>query len=425
MIDSMLLQRSKCRKTSGRPTAFRRFLDASRKNSLFPLFCCGGAFLFLGSAVLSLYFSFFLAPVRSSFVCLPVNMEPIPMEQLPQGATTRFPLPTPSSPTGYGNFFSEEGGSRISKEIRMDGPGEHARFAGPGRNRAGRGLVHFSQGRVSIPTVNGAVPVTGLRHSPIPYMRAAPDMFQADMFVPALAGAAGPPLLYGEETDDEGRPKRWNRPAAALPSRDILACGPRGGKMADTRRLLRRISVPFTGTNFGALAIRYKSFINLYADKYDLAASLMLAIMHTESNFNPFAVSRKQAVGLMQIVPDTAGNEVYKYITGFSGSPSVDTLFSPEHNIRYGAVYLHLLERRYFGRVRNPASRQMCIVAAYNGGPGAVLRLFDSYPDAAVDRINALAPEAVYAALTTEMPKEETRRYVEVVLDRMRNYAVE
>jgi membrane-bound lytic murein transglycosylase C len=194
-------------------------------------------------------------------------------------------------------------------------------------------------------------------------------------------------------------------------------------RVADIRRLFLGINMPAPGAYEGANAGRYQGYISLYAEKYDLAAALMLAIMHTESNFNPFAVSPNQAVGLMQIVPDTAGNEVYRYLMGTHGTPSVETLFSPEFNIKYGATYLHLLGRRYFAGVINTASRQLCVIAAYNGGPNAVLRMFDPDPELALERINSLTAKEVYSALTTGMPSEETRRYVEIVMARLKDYS--
>jgi hypothetical protein len=167
---------------------------------------------------------------------------------------------------------------------------------------------------------------------------------------------------------------------------------------------------------------QYRALAEAYARKYTLPPSMVLAIMHAESNFNPLAVSRSSALGLMQVVPETAGNEVYRYLEGSQGIPSIDALLRPESNIQYGTAYLYLLASRYFNEVIDPAAREMCVIAAYNGGPGAVLRLFDQDREVAVARINAMSSEEVYAALTTRMPSLETRRYVEVVLGHQRTY---
>lgn len=169
----------------------------------------------------------------------------------------------------------------------------------------------------------------------------------------------------------------------------------------------------------------YRTLAERYAQRYNLPPSLVMAIIKAESNFNPNAVSSQQALGLMQIVADTAGEEVYRYLNGYSSAPAAGTLLHPEKNILYGTTYLHLLNKRYFQGVSNQASRQLCIIAAYNGGPGAVLRVFDNGTGDAVSTINALSPDQVYNALTTGMPHAESRRYVDAVLSHIRNFSVQ
>ncbi|MDR3176340.1 MAG: transglycosylase SLT domain-containing protein [Desulfovibrio sp.] len=253
-----------------------------------------------------------------------------------------------------------------------------------------------------------------------------PDPLQANYF--AEARDFGPqtllPALYGEEWDREGFPLRWRRTPETLAEGDILACAPDRGRDGLLRLLVRGFRPSGSGTGGMAAARFYKNAVSHYAEKYNLSPAMVLAVMHTESHFNPLAVSRNRAVGLMQIVPDSAGYEAHRYLTGFSGAPGLDILMSPEKNISYGTAYLHLLGRRYFGGVHNSFSRQICVIAAYNGGPKAVLRLFDSTDDkSAVERINSLSPEQLYTHLTTRMPNNETRRYVELVLGRMHSYS--
>lgn len=236
--------------------------------------------------------------------------------------------------------------------------------------------------------------------------------------------------LYGEPLGPDGAPLRWG----GMPAESWLAQGTGPGSeflgMCEVRHEMWTDGVlKFAGNTDtdllagkGLSAARYREHVERYAGKYKLATSLVFAIMHTESNFNPFAVSRNNALGLMQVVAATAGGEVYAFLTGKQGTPSMETLFDPEHNIHYGAAYLHLLTRRYFGDVIDKASREMCVIAAYNGGPGAVLRVFDPDMDMAIIKINTLTPEELYAALTEKMPSAESRRYVSTVISRMRNY---
>ncbi len=184
-------------------------------------------------------------------------------------------------------------------------------------------------------------------------------------------------------------------------------------------RIMGRLGVP-VATLPDKRFSRYQTLVEENARRYNLSASLIYAIMRTESAFNPFAVSASGALGLMQLIPDTAGVEAHNYITGKAENPTHSLLFDPDHNIRYGSAYLHLLHTRYFPAVQNPASRELCVIAAYNGGPNAVLKIFDPNKDAALAAINALTPEQVYARLTKDMPSDQNRRYVDKVLGYLR-----
>jgi membrane-bound lytic murein transglycosylase C len=362
------------------------------------------------------------------YVCLPVNFKTLGPEDFSQGHNTRFPKGVAYTeattrfsavpiPVDSGALVS---GALVSENTLSTGPDDWhyglAAWVPPARKR---GLVNFTLGLVSVESVDGPVPLALLRHSPIPTMTSAPDLFQSDMFTPVDHGDL-PPLLYGEETDETGLPARWSRPVDALPG--LMACSRANSYTSDLQKMLRKSRFA-QGAGHSGRASTYKTVARRYAEKYNIAFPLVLAIMHTESNFNPYAVSRSQAIGLMQIVAETAGNEVHRYLTGLPGNPSQELLFSPEHNIRYGTTYLHLLGRHYFGGVINPRSRQMCVIAAYNGGPGAVLRAFDSDRSKAISRINTLSPDEVYKILTTDLPHAETRRYVDLVLARMQSYS--
>ena len=91
--------------------------------------------------------------------------------------------------------------------------------------------------------------------------------------------------------------------------------------------------------------------------------SLVLAVIHVESRFDPFAVSPAGAFGLMQILP-TTGEELADRL----GLPwrGTQTLFDPIANVKLGVAYLEQLRDR-FGDIRTA-------LAAYNWGPGHIGR---------------------------------------------------
>lgn len=123
----------------------------------------------------------------------------------------------------------------------------------------------------------------------------------------------------------------------------------------------------------------YASQVAAAAAAHQLPEALLHAVIRSESNYNPLAISRRGAIGLMQLMPDTA-REL-----------GVSDPWDPAANIHGGARYLkHLLQ--LFDNDLPLA------LAAYNAGPGAVLRQGRAIP-----------------------PYAETRAYVPQVIERFRH----
>jgi membrane-bound lytic murein transglycosylase C len=159
-------------------------------------------------------------------------------------------------------------------------------------------------------------------------------------------------------------------------------------------------------------AERYRASVEKYAAQYNVSPTLVLAIMRTESNFNPFAVSNAPAYGLMQLVPTSGGREAYKRVQGADQTPTAEYLFDPEHSIELGSAYLGILSNTEFKAVDNPVSRAYCVIAASNTGPRNVTRTFANDRKEALDDINHLPAPALFDRLRTGLPQEETRTYV-------------
>ena len=109
--------------------------------------------------------------------------------------------------------------------------------------------------------------------------------------------------------------------------------------------------------------LRYEAIVRGHAKNYDLDPALLAAVIYTESRFNPRARSDAGAIGLMQLLPDTA-----RGIAERTGGDAfvVDDLYVPELNVRYGAWYLRNLLNRY--------GDERTALAAYHAGQGNVDR---------------------------------------------------
>jgi soluble lytic murein transglycosylase-like protein len=99
------------------------------------------------------------------------------------------------------------------------------------------------------------------------------------------------------------------------------------------------------------------AIIHAAAVRHNVPAAFVESIMAAESNFNPAAISGKGAVGLMQLMPDTAQQ--------YGVDPTI-----PAQNGDGGTHYLRALMTRY-RKSRNWLRR---VIAAYNAGPGVVDR---------------------------------------------------
>ena len=109
--------------------------------------------------------------------------------------------------------------------------------------------------------------------------------------------------------------------------------------------------------------LSYASIVRGHAGNYDLDPALLAAVIYQESKFKAGARSGSGAIGLMQLLPDTA-----KGIALHTGGSQfrVEDLYNPEINVRYGAWYLRHLMRKY--------RDERTALAAYNAGQDNVDR---------------------------------------------------
>ncbi|MDR2745071.1 MAG: transglycosylase SLT domain-containing protein [Desulfovibrio sp.] len=218
--------------------------------------------------------------------------------------------------------------------------------------------------------------------------------------------AAIQPSAYGDVLDVSGRPVRW------FAAENLLGYMPFRRPASDRGFFPSWDGSPEEDEFLQVKAKRYEKLVENFARRYQLNMDLVYAIIYSESDFSPTLVSGKSAMGLMQLLPSTASDEVHRFLYGRPGDVGYDDLRVPETNIRYGTAYLHILLNRYFGGVRDLMSREYCVVAAYNMGPNRFLRLFGKSSEEAIENINAMSAEDLYEDLTKRQPLRETRFYV-------------
>ena len=147
--------------------------------------------------------------------------------------------------------------------------------------------------------------------------------------------------------------------------------------------------------------IRYQEDILVSSANYDVDPFLIAAIIRVETNFNPDKQSRKGAVGLMQIMPDTADWIVQQ--AGYA--PEASTLLHrPDVNIEIGAWYLNSLNQQF-------SNNMAAVLAAYNAGPGNAKKWLQSGTwDGTFKNIG-------------QIPFGETRHYIQRVFYYYNKYA--
>jgi len=189
-------------------------------------------------------------------------------------------------------------------------------------------------------------------------------------------------------------------------------------------RVKVRVSFKLVPNHLKKRAEKYLSTVRQFCKQYSLSVPLVLAVMQTESYFNPRAKSGAPAFGLMQLVPKSGAREAYRHAYKKDKIVKPGYLYIPENNIELGCAYLAKMRDNEFGNIRDKDSQRYCMIASYNTGPGNLSRAITGYRNvsAAVKKINKMENKEVYAKLRRDLPYKETRDYLEKVETRRENY---
>ncbi|WP_323835519.1 transglycosylase SLT domain-containing protein [Photorhabdus africana] len=155
----------------------------------------------------------------------------------------------------------------------------------------------------------------------------------------------------------------------------------------------------------------FDTFIQQASNRYGVDETLIRAIIQVESGFRPDAVSKSNAIGLMQIKASTAGRDVYRQ-KGRSDQPTTRELKDPKTNIDLGTAYISILKEQHLAGIDNPETLYYATIVAYVNGAGALLRTFNADRQLAVNKINRMTPDEFYQYVQDNHPAPQAPRYL-------------
>ena len=301
------------------------------------------------------------------------------------------------------------------KEVKLPEQKKYVKYT---QNYKSRAIVDFDSGEILVETLDDQDPQRSLKNAVITTILTPEDPRAVDLFSDKEIVLTGDkePYLFGLVLDQQRNP--MNTPAEAEPFAAYLLEKKSSTREVDqdgAKKTAHYVKISMVSNLAVKQADKYRPLVHQFAEQYRISPSLVFAVIRTESNFNPYAVSSAPAYGLMQLVPTSGGREAYRKAKGKDVAPSRDYLFDPANNVELGTAYLNVLMFNQLENVEHHVSREYCVIAAYNTGPSNVFRTFSRDRTAAVNQINSLQPAAVYDQLRANLPYEETRHYLQKV----------
>lgn len=273
--------------------------------------------------------------------------------------------------------------------------------------------IDFEKGKIWVSTIDGYQPKSRLKNAIVETLLMPADPSKVDLFSDKQIEISGKPFLLGQVKDQDGKFIQWqwraNRFADYLLDHKLKQKQFKIGNVY-------YVEIDMVKDHLAQREYKYAHLVREAARRYGIDEDLLYAIIKTESSFNPYAVSHAGAYGLMQVIPQTAGADVFKLMKNRRGMPSRRYLFNPANNIDVGAAYFHILKNRYLKDVKNKTTRHYAMISAYNGGTGGVLDTFSRNHKRAMADLNSLKPAQAYWALTNKHPKAEARNYLKKVV---------
>ncbi len=306
------------------------------------------------------------------------------------------------------------------KERVLPTPHRYVKYT---QNYKSRAIIDFDRGLIRVETLDKERPVGSLRNAIVTTLLTPDDPRAVDLYSAKTVKLSGRPYLYNLVKNQHQKP--IDHPVRAEAFADYLIANTLNKRVTTTatgKKIVHSVRFKMVNDHENLRAKRYAPLVNHYARRFAISRSLVYAIIKTESNFNPFAISHAPAYGLMQLVPASGGRDAFRKAKGKDHIPSPDYLFNARNNIELGVAYLNVLNYRYLEGISNPLSREYCTIAAYNTGAGNVLRVFSANREKAKQIINSMPADKLYQHLRRHLREAEARRYLAKVTEARRQF---
>ncbi|WMY97714.1 MAG: membrane-bound lytic murein transglycosylase MltC [Arsenophonus sp.] len=300
-------------------------------------------------------------------------------------------------------------------EILVIGPSDYVEYTDQYKTRS---YMNLYSGRITIETISQIKPIENIKKALITILLMSNNFKNLDSSLKKLKNKNNI-FLFGKVLDNTNQLVQWKWRAQKF-AEFILKNKLK--KRQSGLNIIWFVTIQLSDITLNKKAKIFLPYVQKAAKKYSIDVPLILAIIQIESNFDPYAISRSHALGLMQIIPNTAGKDVFVYFQRKKSIPTKSYLLDPQNNIDVGTAYLSLLQNIYLHEINNELSKRYVIIAAYNAGVNNILKLFNKDIKISINIINSMPPDDVYHILITKHPNIKLRNYLIKVNDAHENY---
>ncbi|HMF86292.1 MAG TPA: murein transglycosylase domain-containing protein, partial [Nitrospiraceae bacterium] len=188
------------------------------------------------------------------------------------------------------------------KEVQLPERKKYVKYT---QNYKSRAIVNFDSGEILVETLDDQDPQHSLKTAVITTILTPEDPRAVDLFSDKEIILTGDkvPYLFGLVLDQQNKPVRT--PEEAEPFAAYLLEKKSGTRVIDqdgAKKTAHYVTIAMVSNLAVKQADKYRPLVHQFAQQYRISPSLVFAIIRTESNFNPYAVSSAPAYGLMQLV---------------------------------------------------------------------------------------------------------------------------